>query len=299
MSKRKFLGMTMGMTTALVLAGCGSNEEATGGENASISEAVDYTVIGIEPGAGLTGLSHTALEEYENLEGWELEESSTAGMLTLLGQAIENEEPIIVSGWAPHYKFTQYDLKFLEDPKGSLGDIESIHTIARTGFEEEKPNAYQILDAFEWEVEDMESVMYEAQSSSFEEAAVNWIEANQDKVDSWLEGSEPGNGEKISIVSTPWDTERASGKVIELVLEQHGYDVTVSDVDPAILFEAIANGEADVSLAPWLPMTHEAFYEEHKDSIIDMGPNLTGGQNGFVVPAYMDIDSIEDLEPKE
>ena len=299
MSKRRFLGMTMGMTTALVLAGCGSNEEATGGENASISEAVDYTVIGIEPGAGLTGLSHTALEEYENLEGWELEESSTAGMLTLLGQAIENEEPIIVSGWAPHYKFTQYDLKFIEDPKGSLGDIESIHTISRIGFEEENPNAYQILDAFKWEVEDMESVMYEAQSSSFEEAAMNWIEANQDKVDSWLEGSEPGNGEKISIVSTPWDTERASGKVIELVLEQQGYDVTVSDVDPAILFEAIANGEADVSLAPWLPMTHEAFYEEHQDDIVDMGPNLTGAKNGFVVPAYMDIDSIEDLEPKE
>ena len=299
MIKRRFLGMTVGTTTALLLAGCGSNEEAANEENKSISEAVEYTITGIEPGAGLTGLSHTALEEYENLEGWELAESSTAGMLTLLEQAIENEEPIIVSGWAPHYKFTQHDLKFLEDPKGSLGDIENIHTIARKGFEEEKPNAYQILDAFEWEVEDMESVMYEAQSSSFEEAAINWIEANQDKVDSWLEGSEPGNGEEISIVSTPWDTERASGKVIELVLEQHGYDVTVSDVDPAILFEAIASGEADVSFAAWLPMTHEAFYEEHKDNIVDMGPNLTGGQNGFVVPAYMDIDSIEDLEPKE
>jgi len=33
--------------------------------------------------------------------------------------------------------------------------------------------------------------------------------------------------------------------------------------------------------------------------MIDMGENLTGAQNGFVVPAYMDIDSIEDLEPKE
>lgn len=299
MIKRRFLGMTVGMTAALLLAGCGSNEEVTSDENMSISEAVDYTITGIEPGAGLTGLAHNALEEYENLEGWELAESSTAGMMTLLGEAIENEEPIIVTGWAPHYKFTQYDLKFIEDPKGSLGDIESIHTIARTGFKEEMPNAYQIIDAFEWDVEDMESVMYEAQSSSFEDASMNWIEANQDKVDSWLEGAEPGNGEEIDIVSSPWDTERASSQVIKMVLEQQGFDVTVSDVDPAVLFEAIANGEADVSLAPWLPVTHEAFYEEHKEDIVDMGPNLTGAQNGFVVPAYMDIDSIEDLEPKE
>ncbi|MBM6615870.1 glycine/betaine ABC transporter [Desemzia sp. RIT804] len=299
--KVRSIGITVGLTAALLVTGCGSTQESNSGSNAtgSISEQVDYKIIGIEPGAGLTGLAHTTLEEYENLEGWELEESSTAGMLTLLGQAIENEEPIVVTGWAPHYKFAQYDLKFIEDPKGTLGDIESIHTMARSGFEEDMPNAYKILDAFEWDLEDMETVTYEAQNSSFEEASTNWIEANQDKVNTWIEGSEQVDGEKIDMVSSPWDTERASSQIIKMVLEQQGYNVTVSDVDPAILFQALANGEADVSVAPWLPVTHGAFYEKHQDELLDLGPNLTGAQNGFVVPEYMDIDSIEDLEPKE
>src|SRR5690606_10501500 len=173
--KVRNIGITMGLTTVLLAAGCGSKEEDSASANNSISEQVEHTIIGIEPGAGLTGLSEKTLEEYDNLEGWELEESSTAGMLTLLGQAIENEEPIIVTGWAPHYKFTQYDLKFIEDPKGTLGEVESIHTIARLGFEEEMPNAYKILDAFEWEVEDMEKITFDAQTSSIEEASADWI----------------------------------------------------------------------------------------------------------------------------
>lgn len=295
----KSIGMVLGLSTALLLGGCGNSGETENGGNESISEQMNYTITGIEPGAGITNMAHHTLEEYDNLEGWELEESSTGGMLTLLDQAIDNEEPIVITGWAPHWMFSEYDLKYLEDPKGTMGDIESIHTVARLGFEEEMPDAYKILDAFHWEVEDMETVMFEAQDSSFEEAATNWIEANQDKVDEWLEGTEKGNGEKIKLVSTPWDTEKASGLVAEAVLEQQGYDVTVTDVDPAVLFEAIATGSADASLAPWLPTTHASFYEKHQDNMVDLGENLIGAKNGLVVPAYMDIDSIEDLEPKE
>lgn len=299
MINAKSIGMALGLSTALLLVGCGNGEDTKNEANESVSEQVDYAITGIEPGAGITNMAHQTLEEYENLEGWELEESSTGGMLTLLDQAIDNEEPIVVTGWAPHWMFSEYDLKYLEDPKGTMGDIESIHTVARLGFEEEMPDAYKILDAFHWEVEDMETVMFEAQDTSFEEAATNWVEANQDKVDEWLEGTEKVNGEKIKLVSTPWDTEKSSGLVAEAVLEQQGYDVTVTDVDPAVLFEAIANGSADASLAPWLPTTHASFYEKHQDNMVDLGENLIGAKNGLVVPAYMDIDSIEDLEPKK
>lgn len=294
----KVIGMTLGLS-ALMLAGCGNGEETGNGSNESVSEQMNYTITGIEPGAGITGMAHQTLDEYENLGGWELEESSTGGMLTMLDQVIENEEPIVITGWAPHWMFSEYDLKYLEDPKGTMGDVENIHTIARLGFEEEMPNAYEILDAFHWEVADMEAVMFEAQESSFEESSMKWIEANQDKVDEWLEGTEQVDGKEIELVSTQWGTEKASGAVIKNVLEQQGYEVTITDVDPAILFEAIATGEADASLAPWLPTTHASFYEKHQDNMIDLGENLTGAQNGFVVPTYMDIDSIEDLEPKE
>ena len=303
--KWKKIGILAGLSLSLVVAGCGQDDSASNGNNGgnetttNVSEELDYTITGIEPGAGITGQAINTLEEYENLEGWKLEESSTAGMMGSLDAAIKNEEPIIVTGWNPHWKFSAYDLKYLEDPKGTFGGSENINTIVRKGLEEDMPNAYKILDRFYWEPQDMEAVMFDAQEVSFEEAANNWIQENQDKVAQWTEGVEKVDGKEIELVSTPWDSERASSEVMKAVLEQQGFKVKVTPVDPAIMFEAIANGEGDATLAPWLPSTHASFYEKHKENVVDLGENLTGTQNGLVVPEYMDIDSIEDLQPKE
>lgn len=305
MKKLTYLFLSLSLSVLLVACGGGeeSIQEDDSGEvedaGAKISEQVDYTFVGIEPGAGMMGLAEDTLAEYENLEGWELTESSTAGMLGELDKAIKNEEPIIVAGWNPHWKFISYDLKYLEDPKGTFGETESIHTIAREGLEEDMPEAYEILDRFHWETEDMEQVMYDAQDSTFEEAAAKWVEENQDKVNEWTEGVDTVDGESIELLLTPWDSEYASGEVMRIVLEEQGYDVTLTPVDPAIVFQAISTGDGDASLAPWLPITHGAFYEQYKDDIIDLGENLHGTKVGFVVPDYVEIDSIEDLKPKE
>lgn len=303
----KLIVFTLFLSLSLLLAACGNGEDTQDNgdageeteETATYSEDMDYTIIGIEPGAGAMGLSETALEDYDSLAGWELVEGSTAGMLTELDTAINNEEPIVVVGWNPHFMFAEHDLKYLEDPEGSYGEEEDINTITRMGLEEDMPEAYEILDRFYWEVEDMEGVMLDAQDASIEEAASTWIEENQGMVNEWTEGVESVDEEAIELVITPWDSERASGEVMKLVLEEHGYQVEITPVDPAIVFQAIANGEADASLAPWLPITHGAFYEEYEDDIVDLGPNLSGTIIGLTVPEYMDIDSIEDLEPNE
>ncbi|MER2028178.1 MAG: glycine betaine ABC transporter substrate-binding protein [Solibacillus sp.] len=302
MKRFKILGLTIGMSAALLLAACGDdtgNSDNSNNESASIGEQVGYKIIGIEPGAGITGLSHDTLEQYENLEGWTLQESSTAGMIGTLDQAIRNEEPVIVTGWTPHWMFSAYDLKFLEDPKGVLGGAENINTVVRKDLEKDLPDVYTVLDRFHWETEDMEKVMYDAQNADFETAAAEWVEKNDDKVKEWTQGIAQGNGEKVKLISVPWDSEIASSSVVKIVLENLGYEVEVIPVDPAIMFQAIATGEGDATVAPWLPTTHQSFYEKHKDDIVDLGENLEGTQNGFVVPAYMDIDSIEDLKPKE
>jgi len=285
-------------SASLLLAACGG-EETSDNEEASIGEQLDYTITGIEPGAGITATTERALEEYDNLDGWELETSSTAGMMGQLDSAYGNEEPIVITGWTPHYKFEQYDLKFLEDPEGTFGEPEFVHTMARMGFEEDMPNAYAIMENFSWEVDDMQSIMLAAQDMEFDEAAANWIEENQETVDSWTEGIEEANGESIELGSFPWDSERASSAVITQVLEDHGFDVTVNNVDPSILFQALAQGEVDVTVAPWLPTTQGAYLEEYGDEIVDMGPNMEGTVIGLVVPEYMEIDSIEDLNAPE
>src|SRR5699024_2355260 len=113
------------------------------------------------------------------------------------------------------------------------------NTLTRLGFEDEHPEAFKFLSQFEWEVEDMEGIMLEAEETGdeVEEVAKRWVEDNEDKVATWLEGVDEGNGDKIELVSTPWDSERGSSGVVQEVMNQDGFDVTVTAVDVAIVFE--------------------------------------------------------------
>ena len=265
----------------------------------AIGTQTEYKITGIEPGAGLMKLTKTAIEDY-GLEDWKLIEGSSAAMVAELKKAINNKEPIIVTGWSPHWMFSSFDLKYLDDPKGSFGGAEDINTLVRKGLEQDAPGAYKILDQFAWETSDMEAVMVDvADGMNAAEAAEKWIDANPDKVAKWTEGAEQGNGEKINLVFVAWDTEIASTNVIGKVLEQNGYDVTLSQVEVGPMFAGIANGSADAMVAAWLPGTHVEYYNTYKNDLIDLGPNLEGTKNGLVVPEYVDIDSIEDLMEKQ
>lgn len=156
-----------------------------------LDDQMDKVITGIDPGAGVVTAAEDAIEDYDNLNDWEVQVSSDGAMVTALGQAYENEEPIIVTGWSPHWKFSSYDLKFLEDPQGSFGDEQYISTMVRKGLEEDMPEAYKVLDEFYWTAEDMEEVMLDmSEGTDPEEAASKWIENNQDKVDEWIEGIE-------------------------------------------------------------------------------------------------------------
>ena len=301
--------LIFGVIAVLLLAACGdSNNSKANGENAEANEgaadygeSVDYTITGIEPGAGISVTTEKAIEEYDSLDGWNVELSSTGAMMTELGTAIANEEPIVITGWNPHWMFAEYpDMKYLEDPKGVYGEEEDIVSLARIGLEEDKPEAYKLIDQFEWEVEDMEGIMFETQETGedIEKIAAQWVEDNQDRVAEWTEGVEDVDGVEVNLVSTPWDSERASSGVLKEVMEQKGFEVTVTDVDVAIVFESLATGDADATLAAWLPLTHSEFYDAYKDDMVDLGPNLSGAKIGLVVPKYMDIDSIEDLSPR-
>lgn len=279
--------------SALFLAACGSTESS-----GNLSEDVDYTITGIEAGAGVVQASEDSLVEYD-LDGWEVQTSSSGAMATELGEAISNEEPIIVTGWSPHWKFSEYDLKYLEDPKGVFGEAEIIGTMVREGLEQDEPEAFKVLDQFAWDAEDLEAVMLEIQHDVDPEvAAAEWVEENEDLVATWTEGVDEVDGNEIELVYVLWDTEIASTHVVAHVLENLGFDVTTTSLDNAVMWEVVASGEVDGMVAAWLPGTHGDLYEEHKDDLVDLGANLEGAKIGLVVPSYMDIDSIEDLEAK-
>lgn len=299
----KRIGVVSGISATLLLAACGgSDNDATendGDQEQNYGEEMKYSITGIEAGAGVFQAAEAATEEYENLEGWDVQSSSSGAMATALGEAIENEEPIVVTGWSPHWKFAKYDLKYLEDPEGVFGEAETINTMVREGLEEDMPEAYEVLDNFNWTPDDLEEVMLNiSDGADPKEAAAEWIEANEDAVAEWTDGVDEVDGGEINLAYVEWDTEIGSTNVVGAVLEELGYDVSVTPLDNAVMWQAVATGEADGMVAAWLPGTHGDLYEEYKDDMVELGPNLEGAKIGLVVPEYMDVDSIEDLEAK-
>ncbi|MBY5034363.1 ABC transporter permease/substrate binding protein [Streptococcus gallolyticus] len=151
-----------------------------------LSDQAKKSITGIEPGAGIMDAAQSAKKDYGNLSTWELTASSTGAMTSSLDKAIRNKEEIVITGWSPHWMFSKYDLKYLDDPKKSFGEAENINTIARKGLKEDAPEVYQIVDRFHWTQKDMESVMLDINKGKTpEEAAKNWIKQNKKIVQEW------------------------------------------------------------------------------------------------------------------
>lgn len=148
------------------------------------AEDFDNQIIGIEAGAGVVQLTEKAIKDYDL--DMELVTSSSAAMTASLEKAYRQKKPVVVTGWKPHWKFAKMKLKFLEDTKKTFGEAENIHTLVRKGFEKDNPIAYRIMDRFHWTAQDMEEVMLLIQEGKTpEEAAKEWVNKNQDKVEQW------------------------------------------------------------------------------------------------------------------
>ena len=146
-----------------------------------------HKIIGIDPPAGLMKTTEKAMQEYR-LDGFELVSGSGATMTTALGNAIEENRWIVVTGWTPHWMFARWELKYLEDPRNVYGDEEYIGTIVRKGLEKDMPDVYHFLDNFRWSPDDMAEVMLKAQDqdTGYPGAARQWIEENESKVNTWV-----------------------------------------------------------------------------------------------------------------
>ncbi|WP_077617370.1 glycine betaine ABC transporter substrate-binding protein [Bacillus sinesaloumensis] len=297
---KKVVKASLAIGITLGLAACGSDSEEAGNtpssSTASVGESVEYEIIGIDPGAGIMKATASAIDEY-GLEEWTLVEGSGAAMTAALKKAYDKEEPIIITGWTPHWKFSAFDLKYLEDPKGVYGGEEFIHSIGRLGLNEDLPGVHKLLSQFKWEAADMEEIMVDIQDGEDpKEAAAKWIESNSDKVAQWTEGVQEGNGEEVTIALVAWDSTIASTSVITNVLEDLGYKVTQRQVEAGPMWTGVADGSVDAFLAGWLPVTHADYAEKFDGQFEKIGTSMEGVKIGLVVPEYMDIDSIEDLK---
>lgn len=264
-----------------------------------VGEQINYTITGIDAGAGIMSSTEKAISDYQlDKNNWQLQPSSTAAMTSTLAKAIKDKRPIVVTGWTPHWMFTKFDLKFLEDPKGSFGKAENIHTIVRKDLKKDEPTAYDVLDRFYWTPEEMADVMLQVNEGvDPEKAAADWLKANPEKLEEWTKDLKKVDGNPIKLTYVAWDSEIASTNVVALALNEVGYDTTIQAMEIQPMWASVATNAADAMVAAWLPNTAGIFYEDYKDDIEDLGINLEGAKLGLVVPTYMEnINSIEDLK---
>lgn len=283
---------------SLLLVSCGT-ELAPYDAKKPLGEQINYTITGIDAGAGIMLSTQNAIKAYKLDDyNWQLQTSSTAAMTSTLEKAIKDKRPIVVTGWTPHWMFTKFDLKFLDDPKNVYGDAEDIHTIVRKGLKKDMPSAYAVLDNFNWTPEEMSKVMLEVNDGANpEEAAKKWVKNNPDKVAEWTKGVQKVNGDKIKLTYVAWDSEIASTNVVAEVLRSVGYKPTIQAMEIQPMWASVATGAADGMVAAWLPNTAGVYYKDHKSDIEDLGINLKGAKVGLAVPTYMkNINSIEDLK---
>ena len=102
--------------------------------------------------------------------------------------------------------------------------------------------------------------------------------------------------ETIRIAYPNWAEGIAMTYLAKAVLEDElDYDVELTQADPGVIYSAVASGDQDLFLDAWLPHTHEPYWDKYQDELVDLGPNYAYGVTGLVVPAYVKIDSIDQL----
>jgi glycine betaine/proline transport system substrate-binding protein len=144
----------------------------------------DGEIIGIGSGAGIHANTLKAIEEY-NLD-FEQITSSGPAMVASLDKAISNNEWIVITGWKPHFKWSNFDIKYLDDPKGIYPkDVCAI--VSRSGFETDSPEAAQFFKNFNLREEQLYTLMGAIDMSGEEEGAQQYYEANKDMVNGWFE----------------------------------------------------------------------------------------------------------------
>ncbi|MCW3786544.1 glycine betaine ABC transporter substrate-binding protein [Plebeiibacterium sediminum] len=142
-------------------------------------------LIGIEKGAGITSKTDLAIKEYKL--NFEQMNSSSIAMLSELQKAISEKRWIAVAGWAPHWKFGRWDLKFLDDPKKVYGETEHIEVYARKGFKTEDTYAANLFSKFKLSSEQMSSLLAKMEDGKDKSTvAKTWISENQEMVNTWL-----------------------------------------------------------------------------------------------------------------
>ena len=161
---------------------------------AKYADKFDSKIYGIEPGNDGNRLIQSMIDGNAfDLKGFEVVESSEAGMLSQVKRQTRRNKWIVFLGWAPHPMNANFELAYLEGGDDFFGPNyggANVHTNVRKNYTNECKNVGQLLTnlTFTLPMENEVMAMILDQNKKPEVAAKEWIKNNPAVLDAWLEG---------------------------------------------------------------------------------------------------------------
>jgi glycine betaine/proline transport system substrate-binding protein len=161
---------------------------------AKFKDQLDGKIYGIEPGNDGNRLILDMIEkDTYGLKGFEVVESSEAGMLSAVAKAGRKKEHLVFLGWEPHPMNANFEMAYLEGGDDVFGPNlggATVHTNVRKGYLTDCPNAGKLVSnlkfALKMENEIMGAILNDGTDP--EKAATSWLKANPGMMDAWLDG---------------------------------------------------------------------------------------------------------------
>ncbi|MAA97870.1 MAG: glycine/betaine ABC transporter substrate-binding protein [Stappia sp.] len=161
---------------------------------AKFKDQLDGKIYGIE--AGNDG-NRLIIEMIDNdtfgLKGFEIVESSEAGMLSQVSRATKRDEDVVFLGWEPHPMNANFEMAYLDGGDDVFGPNyggATVYTNVRAGYGDDCPNVGKFLVnlvfSLKMENEIMGAILNDGTEP--EDAARAWLKANPTAADAWLEG---------------------------------------------------------------------------------------------------------------
>jgi len=103
--------------------------------------------------------------------------------------------------------------------------------------------------------------------------------------------------QEVTILYPNWGEGIAFTHLAKVALEDNGYAVEIINLEPGLIYGELSkeNSKGDVFLDAWLPNTHAPYWEDYGDNLVKLGESFSGGTTGLVVPSYVGISSIAEL----
>ncbi|WP_438354714.1 glycine betaine ABC transporter substrate-binding protein [Microbacterium sp. CJ88] len=107
-----------------------------------------------------------------------------------------------------------------------------------------------------------------------------------------------GKGTITVAVFNGWDEGIAASELWKHVLEDKGYAVDLVYADPAAAYTGVANGQYDLALDTWLPITHADYMQTYGDQLVDLGAWNDEAKLTIAVNEDAPISSLTELAAK-